>query len=753
MANSTSHERAREKVIPAWQGFKTGLWQKEINVRDFIQQNYDPYEGDESFLASATERTKKIWNRLMNLFVEERKKGVLDVSQIPSSITAHGPGYIDRENETIVGLQTEAPLKRAIMPNGGFRMVLNALKTYGHEPDPHVIETFTKYRKTHNDAVFDAYTADVRRCRSSHILTGLPDAYGRGRIIGDYRRVALYGVSRLIERKQEEKISLDSAMSTDEIIRDREELSEQIRALRELQQMAASYGFDISVPACSAREAVQWLYLGYLAAVKEQNGAAMSLGRASTFLNIYFERDRASGTISEEQAQEIIDDFVIKLRIVRFLRTPEYDDLFAGDPTWVTESIGGMGDDGRTLVTKTSFRFLQTLYNLGPAPEPNLTIWYSPRLPDGFRSFAAKVAIDTSSIQFESDEIMRRTWGDDGAIACCVSPMLMGKQMQFFGARANLAKCLLYAINGGRDEITGEQVGLLSGAVQGEYLDFDDVIDKFEKMMDWLAEVYVNAMNIIHYMHDKYAYERIEMALHDYSPLRTMAFGMAGMSVVADSLSAIRYAKVRVIRDETGLVTDYQTEGDFPQFGNNDNRVDQLATWVVSTFMNKLRKYPTYRNAVHTQSILTITSNVVYGKCTGNTPDGRRRGEPFAPGANPMHGRDKHGIHASAASVAKIPYRDAADGISLTSTLIPQGLGRVAEDRIINLRSMLDAFFSSTGYHMNVNVLNRDTLMDAMDHPENYPNLTIRVSGYAVNFVRLSREQQMDVINRTFHGG
>ncbi len=687
-----------------------------------------------------------------DLFVEERKKGVLDVSQIPSSITAHDPGYIDRENEVIVGLQTDAPLKRAIMPNGGFRMVANALKTYGYEPDPHVVEAFTKYRKTHNDAVFDAYTADIRQCRSSHILTGLPDAYGRGRIIGDYRRVPLYGVSRLIKRKQEEKRSLDSAMSTDEIIRDREELSEQIRALNELQQMASNYGFDISVPASNAREAVQWLYFGYLAAVKEQNGAAMSLGRTSTFLDIYFERDLAAGTLTEEQTQEIIDDFVIKLRIVRFLRTPEYDDLFAGDPTWVTESIGGMGDDGRTLVTKTSFRFLHTLYNLGPAPEPNLTIWYSPRMPDGFRSFAAKVAIDTSSIQFESDEIMRSSWGDDGAIACCVSPMLVGKQMQFFGARANLAKCLLYAINGGRDELTGEQVGPPIGAAQGEYLDFDDVIDRFESMMDWLAGVYVNAMNVIHYMHDKYAYERLEMALHDYAPLRTMAFGMAGLSVIADSLSAIRYSRVRVVRDGTGLVTDYQAEGIFPQFGNNDNRVDQLASWVVSTFMSKLRKYPTYRNALHTQSILTITSNVVYGKGTGNTPDGRRHGEPFAPGANPMHGRDSHGIHASAASVAKIPYRDAADGISLTTTLIPESLGRVGEDRIKNLRSILDAFFSATGYHMNVNVLNRDTLLDAMDHPEKYPHLTIRVSGYAVNFVRLTREQQMDVINRTFHG-
>ncbi len=752
MATKVAQEIARQQTPAAWEGFKPGQWQKQINVRDFIQQNYDPYHGDASFLARATERTRDIWARLNALFTEERRKGVLDISQIPSTITSHGPGYIDRDNEVIVGLQTEAPLKRAIMPNGGLRMVLGALKAYGYEPDPYVVETFTKYRKTHNEGVFDAYTAEVRRCRSSHILTGLPDAYGRGRIIGDYRRVALYGVARLVEQKQAEKRSLDAAMSTDAIIRDREELSEQIRALKELQQMAAGYGFDISVPARTAREAVQWLYFGYLAAVKEQNGAAMSLGRTSTFLDVYFERDLAAGTITEEQAQEIIDDFVIKLRIVRFLRTPDYDELFAGDPTWVTESIAGLGDDGRPLVTKTSFRFLQTLYNLGPGPDPNLTIWYSPRLPDGFRNFATKVAIDTSSIQFESDEIMRRSWGDDGAIACCVSPMLVGKQMQFFGARANLAKCLLYAINGGRDEISGEQIGPAIGAIEGDTLDFDTVTDKFEKMMDWLASVYVNAMNIIHYMHDKYAYERVEMALHDYAPLRTMAFGMAGLSVVADSLSAIRFAKVRVVRDETGLITDYQREGDYPQFGNNDNRVDHLAVWVVSTFMNKLRKYPTYRNALHTQSILTITSNVVYGKATGNTPDGRRQGEPFAPGANPMHGRDAHGIHASAASVAKIPYRDAADGISLTATLVPEGLGRVADDRITNLRGMLDAFFSATGFHMNVNVLNRDTLLDAMDHPENYPHLTIRVSGYAVNFVRLTREQQMDVINRTFHG-
>jgi formate C-acetyltransferase len=733
--------------------FAAGLWSREIDVRDFIQQHVTPYEGDDAFLEGPTERTNALWAQLQSLFAKEREKGgVLDISQIPSTIVAHDAGYIDKDLEVIVGLQTEAPLKRAIMPNGGFRMVLTSLKTYGYEPDPAVVETFTKYRKTHNEGVFDGYTESVRRCRSSHVLTGLPDAYGRGRIIGDYRRVALYGVDRLIDAKKAEKAALDDAWSTDEIIRDREELSEQIRALAELKVMAAKYGYDVSGPATTAREAVQWLYFGYLAGVKEQNGAAMSLGRTSTFLDIYFERDLASGALTESQAQEIIDDFVIKLRIVRFLRTPEYDDLFSGDPTWVTESIGGLGDDGRPLVTKSSFRFLQTLYNLGPAPEPNLTIWYSPRLPEGFRRFTAKVAIDTSSIQFESDEIMRREWGDDGAIACCVSPMRMGHQMQFFGARANLAKCMLYAINGGRDEVSGEQIGPPFEPVQGDYLEFEDVLDRYERMMDWLAETYVSAMNVIHYMHDKYAYERIEMALHDYAPFRTMAFGIAGMSVVADSLSAIKYAKVKVIRDETGLVVDYETEGEFPVFGNNDNRVDHLASWLVTTFMEKLRKHPTYRKAKHTQSVLTITSNVVYGRATGNTPDGRRKGQPFAPGANPMHGRDSHGIHASAASVAKIPYRDAEDGISLTTTLVPSGLGRTQDDQITNLTGILDAFFGSTGYHMNVNVLNKETLIDAMDHPEKYPSLTIRVSGYAVNFIRLTREQQLDVINRTFHG-
>jgi formate C-acetyltransferase len=736
----------------AWRGFKPGLWQRDINVRWFLQQNYKPYEGDDRFLAEATERTRQIWKKLETMFVEERKKGVLDVSLVPSSITAHAPGYIDQEKEIIVGLQTDAPLKRAIMPNGGFRMVQSSLKAYGYEAPPAVVETFTKYRKTHNDGVFDAYSAQIRACRSSHILTGLPDAYGRGRIIGDYRRVPLYGVARLIEQKEQEKAALDDAMSTEEIIRDREELSEQTRALKELLAMAKAYGFDIAGPARNAKEAVQWLYFGYLAAVKEQNGAAMSLGRTSSFLDIYFERDLAEGTLTEEQAQEIIDDFVIKLRIVRFLRTPEYDELFAGDPTWVTESLAGMGDDGRPLVTKTSFRFLHTLHNLGPGPEPNLTIWYSPRLPENFRKYAAKVAIETSSLQFESDSLMRGAWGDDGAIACCVSPMLVGKQMQFFGARSNLAKCLLYAINGGRDEITGKQIGPALGAVEGEYLEFWDVAAKLERMMDWLACVYVNAMNVIHYMHDKYSYERIEMALHDYAPVRTMAFGIAGLSVVADSLSAIRHARVKVVRDDTGLVVDYKTEGDFPKFGNNDNRVDQLAATVVSMFMGKLRKHPTYRNALHTQSVLTITSNVVYGKNTGHTPDGRRKGEPFAPGANPMHGRDNHGIMASAASVSKIPYRDAADGISLTATMVPEGLGRTPDEQVGNLVGLLDAFFGANGYHANVNVLNRAMLLDAMDHPEKYPQLTIRVSGYAVNFIRLTRDQQMDVINRTFHG-
>ncbi|MDP5239967.1 formate C-acetyltransferase [Uliginosibacterium sp. 31-16] len=739
-------------VAHAWRGFKPGQWQQAVDLRSFIQTNVTPYEGDDAFLAPATPRTTAIWNKLSELFVQEREKGVLDVSQIPSSITAHDAGYIDKDNEVIVGLQTEAPLKRAIFPNGGWRMVENSLKAYNFPVDPKVAEIFTKYRKTHNEGVFDAYPADVLKARRSHIVTGLPDAYGRGRIIGDYRRVALYGIDKLIEAKKLEKKSIDGAHSTDAIIRDREELSEQLKALSELKVMAAKYGFDISKPAATAKEAVQWLYFGYLAAVKEQNGAAMSLGRTSTFLDAYFERDLAEGTLSESQAQEIIDDFVIKLRIVRFLRTPEYDALFSGDPTWVTESLGGISEDGRSLVTKNSFRFLNTLYTLGPAPEPNMTVFWTPKLPEGFKKFCAKVSIDTSSVQYESDELMRPAWGDDTAIACCVSAMRVGKQMQLFGARVNLAKCMLYAINGGRDEMTGDQVMPAFEPVKGDVLDFDAVMKNYDIAMEWLARTYVNAMNCIHYMHDKYAYERIEMALHDYNPLRTMAFGIAGLSVVADSLSAIKNAKVKVVRDETGLVTDYITEGDFPKFGNNDDAVDQYATWLAETFMNKLRKHSTYRDALHTQSVLTITSNVVYGKSTGNTPDGRRLGEPFAPGANPMHGRDKLGFVASAMSVAKIPYEHCQDGISMTSSIVPSGLGSTRTDQVANLARSLDGFFGTTGFHVNINVLNRDTLVDAMEHPEKYPQLTIRVSGYAVNFIKLTKEQQLDVINRTFHG-
>ncbi|MDN4472875.1 formate C-acetyltransferase [Demequina zhanjiangensis] len=738
----------------AWRGFTSGPWRDAINVRDFIQLNYTPYDGDDSFLAGPTERTTGVWEKLSAMFPEEREKGVYDVDyETPATITAHKPGYIDQDNEVIVGLQTDAPLKRAIMPFGGWRMVVKELETYGYPVLPELEETFSKYRKTHNDGVFDAYPPNVRAARSSHIVTGLPDAYGRGRIIGDYRRVALYGVDALIEGKKVERMSLDMERSTEDIIRDREENSEQIKALKELKQMAASYGFDISGPATTAKEAVQWLYFGYLAAVKEQNGAAMSLGRTSTFLDIFIERDIADGTLNESEAQEIIDDFVIKLRIVRFLRTPEYDSLFSGDPTWVTESIGGIGTDGRSLVTRTSFRFLQTLYNIGPAPEPNLTVLWSDKLPQGFKEYCAKVSIDTSSIQYEADDLLRDQCGDDAAIACCVSGMEVGKQMQFFGARVNLAKGLLYAINGGRDEVSGKQVSPVTPAVEGDVLDFDDVMAKFDVFMDWLAETYVDALNCIHYMHDKYAYERIEMALHDREILRTMACGIAGLSVATDSLAAIKYAKVTPVRDETGLVVDYKTEGEYPAYGNDDDRADDIAVDLVHRFMEKVRKQPTYRNAKHTQSVLTITSNVVYGKATGNTPDGRRAGEPFAPGANPMNGRDNHGIMASALSVAKLPYDDAQDGISLTTSVVPSGLGRDKSEQIKNLVGVLDAYTVSSGFHMNVNVLNRETLEDAMEHPENYPQLTIRVSGYAVNFVRLTREQQMDVLSRTFHAG
>src|SRR5690625_3117754 len=737
----------------AWRGFASGPWQQAIDVRDFIQRNYTAYDGDDSFLAGPTERTTSIWRTLSEMFPQERAKGVHDVdATTPSTITSHAPGYIDKDAELIVGLQTDAPLKRAIMPYGGWRMVAGSLQTYGYEVDPTLEKVFTTYRKTHNDGVFDVYPPHVRRARSAHIITGLPDAYGRGRIIGDYRRVPLYGVDALIEAKHAERAVLDAQRSVEDVIRDREENAEQIKALGELKEMAASYGYDISGPATTGREAVQWLYFAYLAAVKEQNGAAMSLGRTSTFLDIFLQRDLEEGRLTETQAQELIDDFVIKLRIVRFLRTPEYDELFSGDPTWVTESIGGLGEDGRHLVTKSSFRFLQTLYNLGPAPEPNLTVFWDDALPEGFKRFCAKVSIDTSAIQYESDSLIRSQCGDDAGIACCVSAMAIGKQMQFFGARVNVAKELLYAINGGRDEISGKQVAPQSEPVTGDVLDYEDVLGKYDALLDWLAETYVDALNCIHYMHDKYAYERLEMALHDADVLRTMACGIAGLSVAADSLSAIKYASVRPVRDERGLVVDYVVEGDFPMFGNDDDRVDDIAISLVERFMAKIRRVPTYRNAVHTQSVLTITSNVVYGKHTGNTPDGRRSGEPFAPGANPMNGRDTHGMLASALSVAKLPYSEAQDGISLTNTVVPAGLGRTPEEQAANLVGLLDAYMGSQGFHMNVNVLNRDTLYDAMENPEKYPQLTIRVSGYAVNFVRLTREQQLDVISRTFHG-
>ena len=742
-----------DSLPSAWAGFTSGPWQDAIDVRDFIQRNYTPYDGDASFLAGPTERTTRVWDTLAAMFPEERAKGIYDTDpHTPASITAHGPGYISEDDNLIVGLQTDAPLKRAIMPNGGWRMVEGALETYGYEVDQTLKAVYTYQRKTHNQGVFDVYPPSVRAARSSHIITGLPDAYGRGRIIGDYRRVALYGVDALVHAKKLDKLQLDTTPFGEEVLRMREEHSEQLRALGELKQMAQSYGVDISGPATTAREAVQWLYFGYLGAVKEQNGAAMSLGRTSTFLDVFIERDLASGAITEQQAQELIDDFVIKLRIVRFLRTPEYDALFSGDPTWVTESIGGMGEDGRSLVTKNSFRYLQTLYNLGPAPEPNMTVFWSSDLPRGFKDFCASVSIDTSAVQYESDDLIRGSWGDDAAIACCVSPMRIGKQMQFIGARVNLAKTLLYAINGGRDEVSGKQVAPAAAPVGDGPLDFDDVMGRFDSMMDWLAETYVEALNCIHWSHDKYAYERLEMALHDKEVLRTMAYGIAGLSVATDSLSAIKYATVTPVRDDRGIVDDYIIEGAYPSYGNDDDRADDIAVDLVERFITKVRRHPTYRNAVPTQSVLTITSNVVYGKATGNTPDGRRAGEPFAPGANPMNGRDTHGMLASALSVAKLPYVQAEDGISLTNTVVPAGLGRTREEQVGNLAGLLDAYVGSDGYHMNVNVLNRETLEDAMEHPENYPQLTIRVSGYAVNFVRLTREQQIDVLSRTFHG-
>lgn len=745
------HELFGQKSSGAWRAFLPGIWQSRVNLRDFIQHNYTPYEGDGSFLRGPTARTQALWQKLVPLLAEEREKGIIDVSQVPSGILAHGPGYIDRDNEIIVGLQTEAPLKRAIMPFGGWRVVENSLKAYGYTPDPQLGEIFTKYRKTHNDGVFDAYTPAIRKARASSIVTGLPDAYGRGRIIGDYRRVALYGVDFLIEDKQNEKADLDDRHSTEDVIRLREELAEQIRSLQELKEMAARYGSDIAQPAGDAREAVQWTYFAYLAAIKQQNGAAMSAGRLSSFWDIYFERDLREGKLTEQGAQEIIDDLVIKWRLVRFLRAPEYNALFSGDPVWVTEALGGMGEDGRTLVTRTAFRMLNTLYNLGPAPEPNLTVFWSPRLPEGFKRFAIQTSIDTSSIQYESDDLMRPKWGDDCAIACCVSAMRIGKQMQFFGARVNLPKTLLYALNGGVDEISGEQVGPRLAPVTSEVLHYDEVLERLDTMMEWLADTYVNALNIIHYMHDKYCYEAIEMALHDRDVLRTLACGIAGLSHAADSLSAIKYAQVKPVRDARGIIVDFETTGEFPCFGNNDERADALAKMLVSSMMNKIRSYPSYRAAVHTQSVLTITSNVVYGKGTGSTPDGRKRGEPFAPGANPSNGRDTHGILAALLSVAKIPYDDAEDGISLTLSVVPSALGSENE-RVERGVGALDAYFTSGGFHVNVNVLSRETLQDAMEHPEKYPQLTVRVSGYAVNFIKLTREQQLDVINRTFHG-
>ncbi len=733
-------------------GFTTGIWNNEIDVRNFIQLNYTPYTGDHSFVSGPTDTTMLLWHQVLKLMTDEQKKGVLDAdTAIVSSITSHGAGYIDRDLERIVGLQTEKPLKRSLMPFGGLRLAQGALESNGYTLSEDTLNAFKNIRKTHNDGVFDGYTPEIKKARSAGIITGLPDAYARGRIIGDYRRVALYGVDRLIEDKLEQQKSLETPSITEEITRLREEISEQIKSLKELKEMASAYDFDISGPATTANEAIQWLYFGYLAAIKEQNGAAMSLGRVSTFLDIYFERDLAEGTITEAEAQEMIDHFVMKLRMVRFMRPPEYNELFSGDPTWVTEVIGGMGTDGRTLVSKTSFRLLQTLHNLGPAPEPNLTILWSQNLPEGFKNFCAKTSIETSSLQYENDDLMRDYWGDDYAIACCVSAMRVGKQMQFFGARANLAKTLLYAINGGRDEISGEQVAPAMSPITGDVLTYEDILPRFELMTDWLASVYMNALNIIHYMHDKYYYERLEMALHDRDVLRTMACGIAGLSVVADSLSAAKYAKVSIIRDENGLATDFRTEGEFPAFGNDDDRVDNIARDLVKQFMNKLKKQPTYRNAVPTQSVLTITSNVVYGKMTGNTPDGRKLGEPFAPGANPMHGRDQKGAVASMMSVAKLPYEYAQDGISYTFSIVPKALGKSEDERTSNLSKLMDGYFGEGGHHVNVNVFERETLVDAMNHPEKYPQLTVRVSGYAVNFNKLTREQQLDVINRTFH--
>lgn len=753
MISAAQDDKTGTTTLPQWKGFTPGAWTESVNVRDFIQRNYTPYSGNEEFLSGPSARTLHLWDKLKVLLKQEIDNGgVLDADEaVVSSIISHQPGYIDKELEVVPGLQTDAPLKRALMPFGGLRMAQQALESYGFKMCETTADIFQKIRKTHNEGVFDAYTTDIRAARSAGIITGLPDAYGRGRIIGDYRRVALYGTAKLTAERNNDLKGYENRPMTDDVIRLREEMHEQIRALGELAQMGTSYGCDLTRPAANSHEAVQWTYLGYLAAVKEQNGAAMSLGRVSTFFDIYFTRDLAQGTVTEEEIQELMDQFVMKLRIVRFIRTPDYNNLFSGDPTWVTESIGGMGEDGRTLVTRSSFRMLQTLYNLGPAPEPNLTVLWSGKLPTAFKHFCSKVSIETSSIQYENDDLMRPHWGDDYGIACCVSAMRIGKQMQFFGARANLAKCLLYALNGGMDELKGKQVAPPSPRYTEEVLKYDEVMALFDKTQDWLAKTYIDALNIIHYMHDKYSYERIEMALHDPEILRTMATGIAGLSVAADSLSAIKYATVKAVRNENGLIVDFKTEGDFPCYGNNDPRVDDIACSLVGNFMAKLRKLHTYRDSLPTQSVLTITSNVVYGKKTGNTPDGRRSGEPFAPGANPMHGRDKNGAVASMLSVSKLSYDDSLDGISYTFSIVPQALGKNEEERCSKLTSLMDAYFAATGHHINVNVLERDTLLDAMEHPEQYPQLTIRVSGYAVNFIKLTREQQLEVIDRTFH--
>ncbi len=742
-----------ENIKQAWDGFKTGKWTESVDVLDFIKLNYTPYEGDDSFLAPATERTNALWKKVLVLMKKEiEKNGCLDADvSTPSAIDSHKAGYIDKDAELIVGLQTDAPLKRAIMPCGGYRMVHSSCEAYGLKEDERVKEIFTKYRKTHNQGVFDAYTPDIKAARHSAIITGLPDAYGRGRIIGDYRRLALYGIDILIEDKKREKAETDDALMTAEVIREREELAEQIEALEAIRRMASFYGIDISKPATNFREAVQWTYFAYLAAVKDQNGAAMSLGRTTSFLDIYAERDLARGVLDESAVQEIVDDFVIKLRMVRFLRTPEYNDLFSGDPVWVTESLGGMNDDGRTFVTKNSFRMLHTLSNLGPAPEPNLTVLWSAKLPEPFKAFCAKTSIATSAIQYENDDLMRPAFGDDYGIACCVSPMIIGKEMQFFGARANLAKALLYAINGGVDERTGALVAKGMTPITSEYLDYDEVCQKLDKMMDWLSRTYVNALNIIHFMHDKYYYEKAQLAFMQKDVVRKLGCGIAGFSVVTDSLSAIKYAKVKAIRNEQGIAVDFEIEGDYPKYGNNDDRVDSIATGLVKQFMDKIRKLPTYRDAIQTQSILTITSNVVYGKKTGNTPDGRKAGVPFAPGANPFHGRDSSGALASLCSVAKLPFEHAKDGISNTFSILPNSLGKTDSEKVSNLCGLIDGYMAKRGQHLNVNVLMRETLMDAMEHPEKYPQLTIRVSGYAVNFIKLTKPQQMDVISRTFH--